>query len=164
MQTLLKKQIIETELFADYFKFYLQDDDPEKGNLEDSWTDQASKRLLAIAPFVVEVGTVRNMNVPVKIFLSNDNPKVGFENYDLVNRCSLAIETGKIVVAGCTDYFPEALRIDVPSGLFEILIGYGNLDKLSEDGLDGDDFYDVFIFPSAKFAEVETLIDKRSKK
>ncbi len=159
-----KEQVIETELFADYFQFYLQDDDIGKGNLENSWTDEATKRLLAVAPYVVGVGTVRNMDVPAKLFLSNESPKVELETYQLINRCCLEIETGKIVVAGCTDYFPEALRIEAPSGLYEIVVGYGNLDKLSEDGLAGDDFYHVFIFPTDEFIKVETLVDKRTKK
>lgn len=159
----MDEKTIELELFADYFQFYLQDDDIKKGNLEDAWTLEAVGRLLAIAPFTVVVGTVRNMNVPVRIFLLNYTPKLEFDNYDLVNLCSLETETGKIVIAGCTDYFPEALRINVPRGLYGVLVGYGNLDKLSEDELDGDDFYDVHIFPIDQFIQVETLIDKRIK-
>jgi hypothetical protein len=50
-------------------------------------------------------------------------------------------------VAGCTDYFPDAKRIDVTPGIYDVLVAYRNLESLSEDGLDGDDSYHIFLAP-----------------
>lgn len=161
MQFELKERVVETELFADYFQFYLQDDDHSKENLEDCWDEMAINRLLAIDRFVAGLGTVRNMNVPVRITFMPDSLNIDFDKYDLVNRCGLEIETGRIVVAGCTDYFADALRIEVPIGYYEMQIGYGNLDSLSADGLDGDDFYDIYISPADCPIEIQTLRDPR---
>ncbi len=155
---------IETRLFADYFQFYLQDDDIEKGNLEDAWTDAASHRQLAVAPFVLGVGTARNMEVPVRVFLGASPTNLDLAQYDLVNRAGLENETGRIVLAGCTDYFPDAIRFDVPIGYLDVVIGYGQLDSLSEDELDGNDFYDVFIVPTESSIKTETLKDTRTKR
>ena len=50
------------ELFADYHQFYLQDEVAD-GNLGDSWTPEATDRLLAITEGTIGVGTLRNMKV-----------------------------------------------------------------------------------------------------
>jgi hypothetical protein len=36
-------------LFADFFQFYLQDE-PVEGDLSDAWSEEATSRMLAIAP------------------------------------------------------------------------------------------------------------------
>lgn len=117
----------EYKLFADYFQFYLQDESAI-GDLSDSWTQEAVDRLLAIAPGTIGVGTVRNMTVPVAVELSDAEPTEDSANWDHVNECNLEVQSGRIVVAGCTDYFPEAARIDLPPGSYRARIYYGNLD------------------------------------
>ena len=55
---------MKLEFFADYFQFYLQDDDPAFGNLAEAWTEDATQRLrIAVAPGIVGVGTARNDTV-----------------------------------------------------------------------------------------------------
>jgi hypothetical protein len=58
----------------------------------------------------------------------------------------IQIDTGRLVIAGCTDYFPDAARIEVEPGTYNALIGYKGLGTLSEDGLDGDDSYHIFLW------------------
>jgi hypothetical protein len=132
----------EYKLFADYFQFYLQDESMD-GNLGDSWTAEAVTRLLAVAPGTVGVGTVRNMDVPVTVELLDGEPDSDVDVWDHVAECSLETSTGRIVIAGCTDYFPDASRIEVEPGLYRVRVSYGCLDTLSADGLDGDDRYRV---------------------
>ena len=134
------------DLFADFFQFYLQDEAAD-GNLGDSWTDEAVNRLLAIAPGTIGVGTVRNMDVPVDVELATSPPEEDFAEWDQVNECSIKVESGKIVVAGCTDYFPDAARLNVPPGTYRARIYYGGLDDLSENGLDGGDRYRIVLWP-----------------
>jgi hypothetical protein len=130
------------ELFADYSQFYLQDESVD-GNLSDSWTDEAVQRLLAIAPGTIGVGTVRAMTVPVVVELFDVEPGSDFGSWDHVTECSLEISSGRIVVAGCTDYFPDAARIETSPGAYRARISYGSLDSLSDDGLEGNDHYRV---------------------
>jgi len=132
----------EYNLFADYFQFYLQDESAE-GDLRDSWTEEAVARLLALAPGAVGVGTVRNVNVPVAVEVLDVEPDSDLDSWDHVTECSLEVATGRIVIAGCTDYFPDAARIEVEPGTYHARISYGSLDTLSEDGLDGNDHYRV---------------------
>lgn len=134
------------ELFADYFQFYLQDE-PVEGNLGNSWTPEATDRLLAITNGTIGVGTVRNMMVPVDVEVLDAKPSDSFDDWDQVNECSIDVKSGRIVIAGCTDYFPDAARIVVTPGIYGARIYYGKLDALSEDGLEGEDHYRVVLWP-----------------
>lgn len=145
-------QTIELTLFADYHQFYLQDDDIRFGDLSNAWTPEATERLLAVSEHVVGVGTVRNINVPVHVAVDSQLPDLDPSKWDKINRASLACDTGRIVIAGCTDYFPDAKRIQVAPGVYDVLVGYRNLESLSEDGLEGDDSYHVFLAPSRNSA------------
>lgn len=135
-------------LFADYHQFYIQDDDIDYGDLSDAWTAEATDRLLAVADRVIGVGTVRNMEVPVHISIAEKLPDLVPAEWDRINRASLYCETGRLVIAGCTDYFPEAQRLKIAPGEYDVLVAYRNLDSLSEDGLDGDDSYHLFLAPA----------------
>jgi len=138
-------QKFEFELFADYFQFYIQDDNESLGDLSDSWTEEATTNLIAVSDGVIGIGTARNMDVPVTIEIT-DKPVVLLEsNYDKINVTSIQCNTGKLVVAGCTDYFQDASRIDIAPGNYEAQVGYKCLNDLSDDGLDGNDSYHVFL-------------------
>jgi hypothetical protein len=145
-------QTYKYELFADYFQFHLLDESSD-ASLADSWTEVATSRMLAVAPGAVCVGTARNMTVPVCVEVFETEPDLDVASWDHVTECSLDVPSGRIVVAGCTDYFPDAARIPVPPGTYRVRVSYGSLDKLSDDGLEGDDHYRVqlwkaaFIFP-----------------
>ncbi len=138
-------------LFADYFQFYLQDEAAE-GDLSDSWTDEATDRLLAVAPGTVGVGTVRNMEVPVSVEVLEGEPPLDAAEWDHMTECSIQIDSGQLVVAGCTDYFPDAMRISLAPGTYAVRVSYGGLASLSADGLDGDDHYRVQLWPGATTA------------
>ena len=134
-------------LFADYHQFYLQDE-AANGDLSDSWTEQAVNDLLAVAHGTIGVGTVRNMYVPVEVEIRDSEPVGDLDEWDHVTECGIEIPSGKIVVAGCSDYFPDAARIPVKAGDYRARIYYGNLESLSENGLEGDDHYKVVLWPS----------------
>jgi hypothetical protein len=130
----------ELTLFADYFQFYIQDE-AANGDLSDAWNKETTERLLALAPGTVGIGTVRNMDVPVTVEILEHAPDDDSSEWDHVVEASLDVESGRIVIAGCTDYFPDAIRIEVSPGTYRVRASYGALDTLSEDGLSGDDRY-----------------------
>jgi hypothetical protein len=141
-------QKVEVSLFADYFQFYLQDES-SKGDLSESWTQDAVDRLLALAPGTIGVGTVRNMNVPVVLEIADQAPQVDLATWDQINECSIDVPSGRLVVAGCTDYFPDARRIELLPGSYRARIYYGNLSALSANGLEGDDHYKIVLWSAA---------------
>ncbi|HEV3315366.1 MAG TPA: hypothetical protein VG488_00305 [Candidatus Angelobacter sp.] len=141
-------QRFEYTLFADYFQFYLQDESTE-GDLSNSWPPEAVDRLLAVAPGTIGVGTVRNMNVPVVVEITDSEPDADLSAWDHVTECTVEVPSGRVVIAGCTDYFPDAARIELVPGPYRARIYYGGLSSLSEDGLDGDDHYRVVLWKAA---------------
>jgi|SRR5579864_3918681 len=135
-------------LFADYFQFYLQDEGVD-GDLSDSWTQEAIDRLLAIAPGTIGVGTVRNMNVPVTVEIEDSPPDEDANVWDQIIECTINVPSGRLVIAGCTDYFPDATRIELFPGSYRARIYYGNLSELSTDQLNGNDHYRIVLWRGA---------------
>ncbi|MFN5713043.1 MAG: hypothetical protein ACK463_00385, partial [Bradyrhizobium sp.] len=72
--------------------------------------------------------------------------------WDHIVEASLDVASGRIAIAGCTDYFPDAARIDVAPGTYRLRVSYGALDTLSEDGLEGDDHYRLQLWPAPSIA------------
>ncbi len=133
-------------LFADYYQLYLQDEQ-DTSEQPDDWGDQLVTRMIAVAPGIIGIGTARNKTVPVSIDLFNVRPDDDLSAWDHVAEASLEVPSGQIVVAGCSDYFPDATRISVTPGEYRVRIYYGGLGSISEDGLDGKDHYRVVIWP-----------------
>src|SRR4051794_28587591 len=96
------------QLFADYHQFYLQDEQAT-GDLSDAWTDEAVNHLLALAPGVIGVGTVRSTDVPVEVEVVAAAPRDDPTVWDRINECSIDVPSGRIVIAGCADYFQTLL-------------------------------------------------------
>jgi hypothetical protein len=132
------------KLFADYSQFYLQDDDARYGEL--NWPQEAFERMLALGPHVIGIRTTRSMAVRVTLRVCETRPDVGDAGFERVNECAIDINSGRLVIAGCTDYFPDAARIEVSPGTYNVVIGYERLNSLSENGLDGEDSYHLFLW------------------
>ena len=130
----------QIKLFADYHQFYLQDEAAD-GDLSDAWNQDAVQRMLAVADGVVGIGTVRNMDVPVTIELLETEPATDLASFDHVAEGSLVVVRCPLVVAGCTEYFPDADRFDLAPGTYRVRLLASGFDTLSEDGLDGQDHY-----------------------
>jgi len=136
------------ELFADYFQFYLQDEVAD-GNLSGAWSPEAVKRMFAVSEGIVGIGTVRNTDVPVLLEFLDSEPVADFERFDHIVEGSLTIKSGPLVVAGCTDFFPDAKRFDLDPGTYKVRLSSSGLSSLSEDGLDGQDHYLVQLWQAS---------------
>jgi len=134
------------DLFADYFQFYLQDEQADLDLSLNIWSEQAVEDLLAVTPDIIHIGTVRNMTVPVAVEVHDSEPNEDFNLWEHITECSIEIPSGSLVVAGCSDYFPDAARIKIIPDTYRARIFYGALETLSEDGLDGDDHYKVTLW------------------
>jgi hypothetical protein len=137
----------EFKLFPDYYQFYLQDEQITDG-LADAWTDQACADLFAIALGTIGISTVSNTNdVPVTIEIHTSEPETDLAEWDHAVEASIEIPSGKIVVAGCTEYFPDAARISVTPGVYQVRVFYAGLDSMIADGSNGTDQYQVALWP-----------------
>jgi hypothetical protein len=137
----------EFELFPDYYQFYLQDEQTSDG-LADSWADQACEDLFAIALGTIGISTARNTeDVPVTVEIHTSAPAENLAEWDHIVAASIDLPSGKIVIAGCTDYFPDAARILVTPGVYQLRVFYAGLDAVSADGSKGIDRYRVALWP-----------------
>jgi len=143
-------------LFADFSQFYLQDEQ-SSGDLSQSWTEQTVSDMLAVAPGVIGVGTARSMEVPVEVEVLDSQPNNNFDEWDHVTEASLEVPWGHIVIAGCTDYFPDAARLTVQPGNYKGRVYYGVLDSVDESRLEGDDHYKVVLWLDADTSEPKVL-------
>ncbi|MFS4416609.1 hypothetical protein [Maribacter sp. 2307ULW6-5] len=139
------------EIFADYFQFYLFDE-KSNPNFEEEWSPFAVNNLMAVTKEGIGIETVRNMVVPVHLILHDAEPRLREDVRSVfqINEAEISIRSGKLVVMGCSDYLPEAKRIELPNGRYKIRVYYHGLDTVSEDGLDGDDSYGIEIWKTNK--------------
>ena len=137
------------DLFADYFQFYIEDAAAEVSPDEagDAWTQEAIRNLLAPVRGSVRIGTVRNTTVPVELRVEAEEPATALDDYDHVAEASIDIPSGRLVIAGNSDYWADAPRIDLAPGSYRVRVLYRGLATVSDDGLAGDDSYALVLWP-----------------
>jgi hypothetical protein len=137
--------LFDGEIFADYHQFYLSD---AAGGEEPptDWTDEALRCRILCTVGELVVSTARNMTVPVRIELHDEQPQIAAETADHIVVGDLCT-SGEIVIAGCTDYRPDAAHRSVPPGNLRAMVVFTGLGTISEDGLDGEDRYVVHLWP-----------------
>jgi hypothetical protein len=138
--------VFDGELFADYHQIYLADAKQPPG-LPDEWTDDKLRQRVNLVDRALVISTVRDTDVQVKIELHATRPLLDIANVDHAIEVSLRVPSGKLIVAGLTDYEEAATRVGVPAGDLRAPIVFSGLGTLSEDGLAGDDQYVVHLWP-----------------
>ena len=140
--------LFEGELLADYHQLYVADVLDGLDELPQDWNDEILARRVNLAPGVIVVSTARNMTVPFRVELHGSQPAIDFDAVDHAVECGI-VTSGEIVIAGLTDYAPDAARASVPPGALRALVVSTGLGTLSEDGLDGEDAYIMHLWPGA---------------
>ena len=139
--------IHQFDIFADYFQLYLMDDEADDDTSE-IWTDEALDIKLAIAKNTVAVGTYRNIDVKFELEVLESEPKVDLNEWDHASLGFVSFPSGKCVVYGCTDYLPDATRIELPKGYYALLSLAKGLDSITVEWESADDLYKVILWPS----------------
>tara|TARA_R110002072_G_scaffold220630_1_gene377942 strand:+ start:131 stop:628 length:498 start_codon:yes stop_codon:yes gene_type:complete len=151
MQALCEQKEIMTihqfDIFADYFQLYLMDDEA-KDDTSEIWTDEALDIKLAIAQNTVAVGTYRNVDVKFELEVVESEPKVDLSAWDHASLGFISFPSGKCAVFGCTDYLPDAKRIELPKGNYALLFLAKGLDSITVEWEPADDLYKVILWPS----------------
>jgi hypothetical protein len=148
---------LDFEIYADYNQFYLEcESSPHKS--DEVWDSEnvAFNRMLGVGEKLIAVGTARYRTVPVSIEFYDTEPRLEFENYSRINECSLEVSSNKLILSGCTEYLPDAARIEVEPGTYRVRILYGNAETITDED-NGDDFYILQLWKDAEFRGVETL-------
>jgi hypothetical protein len=145
-------------VFADYSQFYLTDPD-HVADWSDLWNDQTVADRLIATPHTVVFGTDRNFTVPVTVVQHAAEP--GLTDLaaaaDHAVLCGITLLSSTAKLAGCTEYLPNAPSIVLSAGTFGVLYAAHHLATV--DGLEGDDRYDIHLWPTS--ARPTTRVLKR---
>lgn len=132
--------ISELTLFADYHQIHLVDEGSNT-DLGDAWTERAVDDQLAVTGAdAMAVGTVVNVDVSVQVHVRDRPPADDVAGFDHVVEGSMRVPSGRLVVMGCTDFKPEAVRLPVPRGWVRVRVTKSNLAAAHKADIDsGDD-------------------------
>jgi hypothetical protein len=147
--------LFQGDLLADFFQIYLRDE--AYHDLPDDYTDEVIARRLMVGPYAVILHTARNMTVPIRIEWHGQRPTLDLDAYQHVVEACFDCPSGKLVLAGMTDYEPTAPRLSVKAGPLGVRASLSGLDTLSEDGLVGDDRYLVQLWSGTEPEAVRVL-------
>jgi hypothetical protein len=134
----------ELQIFADYFQVFVTteivlDDNP-------AWTDAEFTEHLALVETGFVISTFRNMEVKVKITCLNQKPVLEVP-YDLMTEeHQIFIEKDELFIYGPSDYIGDIKKIKVNPGLYKYVVVFYNLSSISEDGLNGDELYEIILW------------------
>ena len=118
------------------------------------YTDEDIQRRIKAEKNVVVIQPERNMTVPVDLEILDSAPPENFENWDHVAEASLDLPSGELQIEECTGEIKDILVLS--PGSYKIRAFYGDLDKLSFDGIEGDDHYKIVMW-QAPFEDVKVL-------
>lgn len=136
------------QLFADYFQLVIMDEKSEE-DFSSIWTDEAANRMLAVGDKAVCPGTLRNVDVDIEIDICSERPKINYSEWDNIAEASISIPSGTLVVMGCTDYLPEAMRIEMEPGDYQLLSLIGGIDSIRNEWEPANDLYKVILWPGS---------------
>ncbi len=136
------------EIFAENFQFILMDESSED-DFSAVWNDEASERMLAIGETSVCLGTLRNITVPIAIHVSQTEPQINIQEFDHAVSASLSIPSGRLATMSCTDYLPNAVRIELPAGIYHLMYLVTGVDSITDETEPADDHYIIHIWPGS---------------
>ena len=140
-------------IFADYRQFYVWDPEGSGRQAPVDWSAQDVANRAKIMPGVVVICPVRDMTVPVEVGIWDSEPQAIFGAWQHVVEAPLATG-GLIEIHECTGGAHACFRVE--QGDYTVRTLYRGLDKLSEDGLKGEDFYEIQIW-KAPFASLRVI-------
>ncbi|MET8624646.1 hypothetical protein ABZW30_12970 [Kitasatospora sp. NPDC004669] len=134
-------------LFADYHQIHVLDEASEE-DLGEAWTEEAWVDGIAVAGDALAIGTEENLDVCVDVEILGAEPTDDGLAFDHVVEASLSVPSGCVVVMGCTDYFPDAARFEVPAGAVRVRASRSYLDAPDcTDGADATELVRLQVWP-----------------
>jgi hypothetical protein len=132
-------------IIADYHQFYVWDPVESRQQVPENWSNQDIANRTKVTSGVVVICPVRDMTVPVEVGIWDSEPQVIFDAWQHVIEAPLTTR-GTIEIDECTG--GPLASFTVEPGAYTVRALYRGLDELSEDGLEGKDFYEIQIWKS----------------
>lgn len=141
------------KIFADYFQFYLMDA-VEYPYAPEDFTNEDLRRKIMARKHIVVIFPVRNMTIPVEVEVFDVAPEVNLDEWQHVAEASLELSSGKLLIEELGGKSVDTISLS-PSA-YRIRVFYGDLDKLSFNGLEGEDHYKIVMWP-AQYEKIKVL-------
>jgi hypothetical protein len=136
---------ISLKILADYFHIKLVSD-LDKDDHSPTWNDEEMEVMVSAGTYCVYVFTVRNMNVPLTIHVSDGIPIINQEEFDQIVECSIDCSSGYLEIENAIECMDSVCTQLLPSGFYGAYVCFKNLNSISEDGIEGNDSYQVFLW------------------
>lgn len=136
-------------IFADYFQFIVQDES-SKDDFGTLWNDAAVATMVAAGETALSLGTLRNVDVPVELHVVEAPPEIDLNNFDHAVEGAFTSPTGKIAVMGCTEFFPDASRLEIRPGSYSFIYLVSGVRTIRTEWDLADDLYSLYIWPAAR--------------
>jgi hypothetical protein len=128
---------MQLRLFADYFQVHVLDEASETV-LDQAWNDGTLDDRIVVLRDILGIRTEVNVDVEVDVEWSMEPPYLDAGRFDHVAEASVEIPSGRMIVMGCSDYLPDAHRLEVIPGWVRIRVQKSNLRNAVEAGIDSD--------------------------
>lgn len=106
---------INLTLRADYYQIQVLDEESVT-DLGDFWTENAAADRIVTADDALAIIMSTNLRVDVSVDVLQREPSAPDADPDHIVEGDLHVPSGRIIVMGCTDYLPDATRVDVGPG------------------------------------------------
>jgi hypothetical protein len=106
---------VDLTLRADYYQIQVLDEESAT-DLADFWTEEAAAEGIVTANDALAIITSTNLRVDVSVDVLQHEPSAPDTTAGHLVEGNLRVSSGRIVVMGCTDYLPDATRVDVGPG------------------------------------------------
>lgn len=137
--------LFEGTMLANHHQFFLADAKRWiEGPVEVQ--EEAMKERVVWKDDVLTVLPVRNMAVPVAVELHDEAPVLDLSVADHVVEAGLR-SSGRIIIAGYTDYQPAATRLSVPAGHLKARVVFTGLGTVNRRDRVNQDLYTVHLWP-----------------
>lgn len=140
---------LDLEVMADYHQIHLEDERSEVADVFPDWGRQLVTRRVAsnlAEPTLVGVGTARSAKVPVSVDITPAALTDDLDGWDHVVEASIHLPSGVLVIRGTCAPKSTATRVRIEPGAYRLRWHIGGLNTISEDELEGRDFYRLVLW------------------
>jgi hypothetical protein len=88
----------------------------------------------------------------VELHALDGAPEVQLDDFDHVVEGSFTSPTGQIAVMGCTDFLPDAPRLEIQPGSHQFMYLVSGARTIQTEWEPADDLYSLYIWPAERRA------------
>jgi hypothetical protein len=137
----------ELEVSADYRQIWLEDKQNRDDNPKFIFTAKHFADRVWVYPHMIIMFTARNSTVPVTLETNSTEPEDrDFAEWDHVVEASIEVISGSLTISGLNDMF-ELIYYGYPNSIYRVRMCHANLGSIRDDGLEGDDYYKIIVWP-----------------